>query len=299
MILCEEPWYNEPGREAGYSNAPGGPSDLYNRKIREHTVRHALLEWLDKPPPLWQDVVDQHFKQNGNAILKTVEEWATAKEVVKGPARGGIDGYYDETFMHSVGRGQPVEAIGAMLGRLNTSLKGFGATFEVKYIAPPVAPQASRPPPTQPNAFPPGLELDGPFGIPSPFDPSATFHTMQSQLSPWHPSAAGRGSRGGGFWGRGQVLGNGPPPPSNDCPRYETRSTTRGRGGSGSSGQRSDATNHMASFGRGRGGPSPSDPPGNPPSSFGGDFQRGRGSPRGSHRGGRGGRGNGNANGES
>jgi hypothetical protein len=267
---------------------------LDNRKIREHTVRHAMLDWLDKPSPLWQDVVDQHFKQNGNAILKTVEEWATAKVVVKGLARDRIDDYYDEAFMHSVGRGQRVEAIGAMLGRLNTSLKGFGATFEVKYVAPPVAPQAPHPPPTQPNAFssfPPGLGLDGPFGFPPPFDPSAT---------PWHPGAAGRGSRGG-FRGRGQVLGNGPPPPPNDGPRYETRSTTRG----GSSSQHSDGS-FMASFGRGRGGPSPSDAPGNSPSTFGGDFQRGgRGSPyrggrgRGRGRGDHSGRGNGNTNDES
>jgi ubiquitin-protein ligase len=296
MILCEEPWYNEPGREAGYSKAAGGPSEMYNRKIREHTTRFAILEWLDRPPPLWKDVVDQHFKQNGNAILKTVEEWATAKATAKGPTRGGIHEYYDydEAFMGVGARGQSIDNsdMGSMLGRLQVALKEkFGATFEVKYVPPPVAPPPPRPPPSQQNGFPPfgsDLDAEGMFDFPSPFH---TFH------SPIPPRGGPRGGFRGGFRGRGQVLGNGtPPPPAGPAtgessePRYETRSATRGRGDGSSTDTRGGF--NVPSFGRGSGASIPSNAPGSSPHTFGGDPpQGGRGSPRGNYRGGRGGHG--------
>ncbi|KAG9379129.1 NMT1 N-myristoyl transferase [Pyrenophora tritici-repentis] len=76
MVLCEEPWYNEPGRETQYRSGKNSPSGAYNADIRKLTVRYALLDWLDKPSSLWQDVVDYHFKEHGNAILQTVEQWA-------------------------------------------------------------------------------------------------------------------------------------------------------------------------------------------------------------------------------
>ena len=77
MILCEEPWYNEPGRGSRISSwLENQAAGMYHHKIREHTVRHAILTWLDKSPPLWQTVVDHHFETNANKILQTVSDWA-------------------------------------------------------------------------------------------------------------------------------------------------------------------------------------------------------------------------------
>ncbi|KAF1942141.1 hypothetical protein EJ02DRAFT_403007 [Clathrospora elynae] len=299
MILCEEPWYNEPGREAGYHQGTG-PSVAYNQTIREHTVRYAMLGWLDKPSPLWQDVVDQHFKQNGDAILKTVEDWAKAKNSTQSGPRDAYQAAfsnYDGMFL-GASRGLPLAQgdTGSMLPQLQAALQKYGTTHVVRYVAPPVVRQPlapRRPPPSsflasqlQSSGVPSDLQLGTPDGLPPPPPPPGFLFSR------------------GGFFGQGQLLGNGrgaytgglaadnirggsTAGGSPDTPgRYETRSSTRGRGGSaGGSG----------------GGPDPTDATSSAPSLFEGDFlrreplQRGRG--RGG-RGARGGRGNGSQNGQ-
>ncbi|RYP21349.1 hypothetical protein DL765_002250 [Monosporascus sp. GIB2] len=42
MILCEQPWYNEPGRER-FPNA--AMSNQYNDEVRSWTLQHAILPW--------------------------------------------------------------------------------------------------------------------------------------------------------------------------------------------------------------------------------------------------------------
>lgn len=44
MILVEEPWYNEPGREHMPNKAV---SRKYNAQIQGCTIEHAMLEWLN------------------------------------------------------------------------------------------------------------------------------------------------------------------------------------------------------------------------------------------------------------
>ena len=158
MILCEEPWYNEPGREAGYTRSPNSPSAMYNDKICEHTVRTAILAWLDKPPSLWKDVVDHHFREHGNAILKTVEEWT--KNKMSGtkkprPETDPIDDElydYDEIFAVARGRTVTSEDMGTMLPKLHTALKEqYGATFEVTYVPPVEKPTPPPPTPRRPD----------------------------------------------------------------------------------------------------------------------------------------------------
>ncbi|KAM7196706.1 hypothetical protein V8F33_006046 [Rhypophila sp. PSN 637] len=43
MILCEQPWYNEPGYEQRPDQAR---SDNYNRSIQIYTVQYAMMHWL-------------------------------------------------------------------------------------------------------------------------------------------------------------------------------------------------------------------------------------------------------------
>jgi len=122
MILCEEPWYNEPGREVSYGRTEGydPASQAYNRRIREQTVRHALLTWLDKTPELWKDVVEEHFKQSADKILQTVTVWARCN-ARHPPARHGSDDYEDDIasgFVEPPIPGMPVVEKGDLASRV-------------------------------------------------------------------------------------------------------------------------------------------------------------------------------------
>jgi hypothetical protein len=135
MILCEEPWYNEPS----YEDARGTPrgyreSKAYNRRVCMLTMRHALLDWAKSPPPnLWKDVVVEHFRRNGDAILETATKWD--KENEGAPASPSLDEYDGlpvqvvQQMMHR--RRQLVEEKDDTLRELESALRKYGATFEV------------------------------------------------------------------------------------------------------------------------------------------------------------------------
>ncbi len=48
MVFCEEPWYNEPGRESRRNNSA---SEKENANLQGATIEHAILYWLNKLPP--------------------------------------------------------------------------------------------------------------------------------------------------------------------------------------------------------------------------------------------------------
>ncbi|TID23429.1 putative ubiquitin conjugating enzyme family protein [Venturia nashicola] len=80
MILCAEPWYNEPGREARPN--PKASAD-FNRYIQTLTISHALTSWLRHGKvndPVWKEVIEKHFRFNGQAILKSVRTWSKEAE---------------------------------------------------------------------------------------------------------------------------------------------------------------------------------------------------------------------------
>lgn len=80
MILCSEPWYNEPGREVRPN--PAASVD-YNRSIQTLTIPHALTSWLRHGKindPFWKEVIEKHFRFNGQAILKSVRAWSKDAE---------------------------------------------------------------------------------------------------------------------------------------------------------------------------------------------------------------------------
>jgi hypothetical protein len=74
MVFCDEPWYNEPGREKTRDDQS---SAQYNSSIRAWTIEHAMLSWLSDAGGyqqasklLWQDVVEKHFSAKAPTILK-------------------------------------------------------------------------------------------------------------------------------------------------------------------------------------------------------------------------------------
>lgn len=75
MVFCENPWYNEPGRESGgYDNKI---IERYNHQIQVLTIKHALMDWLDaKRHSIWDNVILHYIKYNQQKILRTARNWA-------------------------------------------------------------------------------------------------------------------------------------------------------------------------------------------------------------------------------
>ncbi|KZM19589.1 acid-amino acid ligase [Ascochyta rabiei] len=255
MVFCEQPWYNEPGRErshgVGYNNSA---SEAYNRKLRELTVRLAMLNWLEKPPQIWEDVVGQHFRSNADSILRTVIEWS------KKSASSTLPSIFPN-FLTKFGVSAPETGYGAALPELHRHLLKYGAAValpgfpkedveskskkaRVKGTYPENAHDTgSQPPSSQYSSF---------FGLDSNasnFDDHEAVDDCEIPLAPGIASShiAAQAARGGyrgfslyyhgyGSGGRGQVPGAGPDvlpsasPSGSDRGRGRGLSVSRGRG---------------------------------------------------------------------
>jgi ubiquitin-protein ligase len=166
MILCEEPWYNEPGRENNVEHGQQNYRSVsYNQQVRRLTVCYAMLTWLHLPSPLWKDVVIEHFTKNGNKILETVSEWVTEKPAL--PVNGAFHDNVDDGY-----RGFPRQSLETLLPELQTALRKHGATFVVPGISPTATSKPTPPSRIAPPA--PWLHL-----TPSPpLDPPSPFYTI-------------------------------------------------------------------------------------------------------------------------
>lgn len=79
MILCPEPWRNEPGNFDGYDRYALKACKEYSIHRQCFTVRYAMISWLmavRKRQGLWDDIIKHHFKFHGDEILKTVKAWS-------------------------------------------------------------------------------------------------------------------------------------------------------------------------------------------------------------------------------
>lgn len=84
MILCSEPWYNEPGREMRLDQAR---SLSYNRDIWKHTVTTAIISWMT-------DRLSQPGKEESPAKGKNVDTGkspvGTSVNTSKAPVGQGV-----------------------------------------------------------------------------------------------------------------------------------------------------------------------------------------------------------------
>jgi hypothetical protein len=81
MILCQEPWYNEPGRE--FTKQPE-QSQEFNQMIQGWTVNIAIKDWLSqRKHRIWSEVLDRHFRASADAIILTAERWAREQQEAK------------------------------------------------------------------------------------------------------------------------------------------------------------------------------------------------------------------------
>ncbi|ESK95974.1 ubiquitin conjugating enzyme family protein [Moniliophthora roreri MCA 2997] len=72
MILCEEPYLNEPG----WASSGGTPqSKAYSANVRRMVVKTAMLGNLKNPPEPFGDVVRTHFRLKAKSISKQLDQW--------------------------------------------------------------------------------------------------------------------------------------------------------------------------------------------------------------------------------
>ncbi|KAL1944113.1 hypothetical protein VTO73DRAFT_3298 [Trametes versicolor] len=72
MILCEEPYTNEPG----WAASSGSPKSVaYSANIRRMVVRTAMLGNLKNPPEPWADVIRTHYRLKANSIKAQLDKW--------------------------------------------------------------------------------------------------------------------------------------------------------------------------------------------------------------------------------
>ncbi|KAH8092454.1 ubiquitin conjugating enzyme family protein [Cristinia sonorae] len=72
MILCEEPYLNEPA----WSSSTGTPaSKAYSANVRRMVVKTAMLGNLKNPPEPFTDVIRTHFRIKAQSIIKQLDDW--------------------------------------------------------------------------------------------------------------------------------------------------------------------------------------------------------------------------------
>jgi len=87
LILCPEPYYNEPGFERNYGTSAGNAeSNRYNEEVFKNNLKFAILSQLSSPPEGFDEVTKAHFYLRRHSLVKELEtqqELYKSKEVKK------------------------------------------------------------------------------------------------------------------------------------------------------------------------------------------------------------------------
>lgn len=77
MILCDEPYLNEPG----WANAGGTPqSKAYSANVRRMVVKTAMLGNLKNPPEPFGDVIRTHYRLKADAVIAQLDGWLASDD---------------------------------------------------------------------------------------------------------------------------------------------------------------------------------------------------------------------------
>ncbi|KAH7929485.1 ubiquitin conjugating enzyme family protein [Leucogyrophana mollusca] len=72
MILCDEPYLNEPG----WASSGGTPQSIaYSANVRRMVVRTAMLGNLKNPPEPFGDVIRTHYRLKAQVIIEQLDQW--------------------------------------------------------------------------------------------------------------------------------------------------------------------------------------------------------------------------------
>ncbi|KAJ7180040.1 ubiquitin conjugating enzyme family protein [Mycena crocata] len=121
MILCEEPYLNEPG----WASSAGTPqSRAYSANVRRMVVRTAMLGNLQNPPEPFADIIRTHFRLKARSIATQLDQWLSLDDGRQTLADGGG---------HPSGRadaaGQSSNGLAADVTEMKRLLKDLQAEF--------------------------------------------------------------------------------------------------------------------------------------------------------------------------
>jgi len=75
LILCAEPYYNEPGFERLYGTPQGDSESLkYSEEVFRNNLKYAVVGQLTNPPEGFEDVVRAHFYLKRDFLLEEYEK---------------------------------------------------------------------------------------------------------------------------------------------------------------------------------------------------------------------------------
>ncbi len=78
LILVPDPYFNEPGYDMTRGTWLGNSqSNCYNDNIRTQTLRFAILEAMQKPSPVFREVICKHFYHKRTAVAEQLKEWSS------------------------------------------------------------------------------------------------------------------------------------------------------------------------------------------------------------------------------
>jgi len=77
LILCSEPFYNEPGFQSMYGTAKGDSQSLkYSEDVFLNNLKYGVLDQLSNPPDGFKNVVKAHFFMKKDALMTEFEKWS-------------------------------------------------------------------------------------------------------------------------------------------------------------------------------------------------------------------------------
>ncbi|KAI6105628.1 hypothetical protein F5141DRAFT_1189440 [Pisolithus sp. B1] len=77
MILCDEPYLNEPG----WANAGGtSQSKAYSANVRRMVVKTAMLGYLKNPPEPFGDVIRTHYRLKADVVIAQLDRWLASDD---------------------------------------------------------------------------------------------------------------------------------------------------------------------------------------------------------------------------
>ncbi|CAE6419099.1 unnamed protein product [Rhizoctonia solani] len=120
MILCDEPYLNEPG----WSSGGGTPaSKAYSANVRRMVVHTAMLGNLKAPPEPFADVITTHFRLKARSLYKQLDEWLELDDgrPLDGPNGGGQLNTTTSSAGEALGR--DVQELKSLLLRLDPKAK--------------------------------------------------------------------------------------------------------------------------------------------------------------------------------
>lgn len=83
MIFTEFPWYNEPGRERGISDAEKCPRSIeYNKELQIGTIKYAIMNQLKYPEEGFENVIKTHFKLKQNEVIEYFKKQNMSDEII-------------------------------------------------------------------------------------------------------------------------------------------------------------------------------------------------------------------------